>query len=256
MSNEEQRTSDDVAFARKVGSSFGVSRTLAGGYPFRIPDLLWEPVSPLVGRLAEAVRNHLGIEEEFLSEEARERFEGDLRRIRMSFTHSSGEVLAIGGLDNAFRLNLIVDLENEAALHTVEAIRRNAGPGEGASTASLVTGDNNQRFIVKMRSVDASRHFMTLFTDAIRSLASAFIKSGARNASVTVHSRTNGYNLEAMPQYALSPFAFGNCMTTPVTDHLTSGNYYFQGRCLGVLIQDPGLHYLGPSRRSTSLSAF
>ena len=105
----------------------------------------------------------------------------------------------------------------------------------------------------------ASRGFLTLFADSLRTAVrwwSTPSSSTLQANPFTVYSG-NGYQLDYFPQFQYSPVAFaGGKKSSPVTDHVPSNHYKFEGWLNNTVTRDSGTYFAGPASHSAHLRSF
>jgi hypothetical protein len=101
----------------------------------------------------------------------------------------------------------------------------------------------------------ASRGFLTLFTDSLRSTVRSQRNANTSYVDYTVHSGS-GYQLEYYPQFNATPLVFGGTPTSPVSQRVLIGRYRFQGWLNGKLTTDGGTYLASPNTPSATLRDF
>jgi hypothetical protein len=97
---------------------------------------------------------------------------------------------------------------------------------------------------------EASTGFMTLFADSVRSIVSWFRDSNASYVDYEFNSNEpGGLQVQYHPQYFTSPVVFGPKLSTPVSQRILIGHYYFLGQPPngGRVIRDPTVFFASPS---------
>jgi hypothetical protein len=101
----------------------------------------------------------------------------------------------------------------------------------------------------------ASRGFLTLFTDSLRSTVRSQRNANTSYVDYTVHSGS-GYQLEYYPQFNATPLVFGGTPTSPVSQRVLIGRYRFQGWLNGQLTTDGGTYLASPNTPTATLRDF
>ena len=262
MADDQMRTDQDVAFARRVADELD-SDILTQGFlarPYASQD---RDADGLLTLLEERVAQYTNRDGRFLSSEQLATYRKLIRSIQTILMKAGpAGVPMLTGQDNVFALDTIIDILNPRALKALSDLASAGGGDQDSqspprfSRAWLRSLQNRGTPVRLAQRNEAATSFLTMFVDTLRSVARSTSRGAPVGANFTVNSLTSGYVLESWPQFNFSPTAFGSGPTSPVSDYLTSGHYRFHGRKNGQLIQDPGVHYAGPTRLSTTMSAF
>ncbi len=261
MADEEARSDSDVAFVREFADR--LAEALAGRGLLAPPDRPPEGHDPagLIRFLEAIVARHVESRADFLSAEHRYWLERELESTSRIFDASPPEAIPmLTGLDNAYGADPIVDIFNEEALATIEE-QGGGTPSERTTPPRYSLGWLRDQIgigapVRLANRYDASRSYFMLFIDTLRALgkSQALAASTPTMISYTVNSKLQQYVLSSYPQYKYSPSRFGSVLTSPVTDSLTSGYYYFEGKSGRSIKKDKTPHYVGGSRTATVLS--
>jgi len=278
---DEKRTSEDIRLVRDIAEDF--ARTLArlDISTFR-PSETDSPFAVLVSWVEEAVTSG----QSFLDNERRQQlsqsFAAGLRVFGLYLRLDLPYVLALTGMENDYDAIVIVDVFSAGALRSL------LGPWGPhplhSDTAPLPPPPSDPRSWSNFRPLldrlaakenavqrvgreEAARSFTTLFVDTLRGVADTMRQVSGTPAPpttirFTMHSgpRNKGYALAAFPQYCYSPVSFGGGqLSTPVTDHLPTGHWGFEGVLAGSTsapIRDRWPHFVGPNNTSSKTTSF
>jgi hypothetical protein len=261
MAEEGTRTQVDIEFARAVGEE--LARDILRLGLLARPYVTRDHYSYLIlDELKKRVGLYTGQDWHFLTSEENTVYTQLIERIRLiiAWVGPAG-VPMLEDRDDAFKLDTIVDIGNPRALQTLADLASDGFNTEERPQPRYSRGwirslkDQGAPIRLEMAG-RAAASFLTKLVDTLRSIAGSKKGKAVSGTTFTVNSRSPGFVLESWPHYNFSPTAFGSFPTTPVTDYLSSGHYRFQGRKGKRLIQDPGVHFAGPSRSATTLSAF
>lgn len=105
---------------------------------------------------------------------------------------------------------------------------------------------------------EASTGFMTLFADSLRSIVSWFQNSNTSHVDYEFNSnRPGGLQVQYHPQYFTSPVVFGRKLSTPVSQRIVIGHYYFLGQPPnGPVVRDPTVFFASPSNNAGTTVRF
>lgn len=275
MADQPGRTTDDIHIVRDIAAK-------VGDVPGEVPPtgvksftgaLKSRKFGELLKHVEEAVADGSG----FLSSESRERlarsFANGLRVFAFYERIGSAFVLALRGMKNVYEAGVIIDIFNPRALEGLGLDAKSPPPPpfdnpEAWPDFRPLIGrlEEQTKVVTRVDRKKASVDFVTLFVDTLRALArgshqKAAIASPPATTAFTVHSgpKNMGYQLSYFPQYRYSPVVFGSTLSTPVVENIATGHWCFEGRQSGATappIRDPGVHFAGPSRNSTTTTAF
>jgi hypothetical protein len=105
----------------------------------------------------------------------------------------------------------------------------------------------------------AMRGVLRLFADSLRSAVHWFRISGPVLNPFEVRTRNDahGYQLDWYYPYRYSPKVFGNgAKSSPVSGHLATDHYCFQGWINGTVTHDNGSYFAGPTSATARLRDF
>lgn len=159
------------------------------------------------------------------------------------------------GLDTRLGFNPVI---NVADRYTVKSMglddpdRLVAETGD--SRYSPEAADEHPR-IEMVSAEEATTGFIATLAAALRGWRTQ--RPSPRNSGgtidYTVHSDLADYVLDCWPEYAVTRSRFGHVATSPVTDRLYSGHYFFEGRKGKRIETDPTRHLVASERTQTRL---
>lgn len=170
-------------------------------------------------------------------------------------TLPSNQIPTLTGLDTALGFDPVVNVVDP---YTVAAMKiggygffdaRDEGaysPGAAALNPEIAMVD----------AATARTGFFATLASALRGMRNSLSRPSSASGLIdyTVHTDLKEYVLDCSPEYGITWSRFGDKRTSPVTDRLYSGHYYFKGRKERSVRKDTTRHLVSFERTTTRLS--
>jgi hypothetical protein len=272
----DDRSESDIALAHELGNKYGprlqyplqFERARATGQRTFAHELLADLVSDISdklyadGRLSRPPALDVSARIQLTAD-----LEDALRLLAFAREAELGGVLVSvadgeGTLQNGLGVAPLFDIFNPRArwmLGQMDAYAPNADLDDHAKLRSWVLGAvNTVGDVALVPQRQATKGFMTLFADSIRSVANWFQNSNTSYVDYTFHSRSpGGLQVQYHPQYFNSPEVFGTTLSTPTTQRVRISHYHFLGKQReGPVIRDPAVFFASPDTSVGNTLAF
>lgn len=173
-----------------------------------------------------------------------------LASIEISGTYS---VPTLTGLKTALGFNPVIDILDQRTVRIMNLHAPGSIPDKPSYSSEAAESDPT----IEMTDAGTARTgFIAMLAAMLHRLRHRASGPGGPSGQVdfTVFAGLTGYTLDWSPEFAIVWSRFGHETTSPVTDKLDSGNYFFQGRLDRRIKRDPTRHIVSPNRTKTRLA--